>query len=326
LNSNDNSRQPVPSVAELVRDIQAQVGSSRVLLGISGGVDSTTLGVLLHRALGRQLSAVFVDHGLLRQGEAREVEEFLLDLGVNLTVASEEERFLTALSGVTDPEEKRKIIGREFITVFREQAGELQREEGEFRFLAQGTLYPDVAESLDADGNLTVKSHHNVGGLPAELGFELLEPFRTLYKEGVRQVAAELGLPRHLIDRHPFPGPGLAVRCLGEVTRARLDVLRAADAIFTSALRESGLYDSTWQALTVLTPLQSVGVTDGQRTYGQMIALRAVDSADGMTADWTRFPHEFLALVSSRILEQVPGVNRVVYDLTAKPPGTVEWE
>jgi GMP synthase (glutamine-hydrolysing) len=179
---------------------------------------------------------------------------------------------------------------------------------------------------VDAQGNLTVKSHHNVGGLPARLGFELLEPFRTLYKDGVRQIAAELGLPRHLIDRHPFPGPGLAVRCLGAITHDKLQVLRAADAIFTSALHEAGLYDSTWQALTVLTPLQSVGVTDGQRTYGQMIALRAVNSADGMTADWTRFPHEFLADVSNRILEQVPGVNRVVYDITSKPPGTVEWE
>jgi GMP synthase (glutamine-hydrolysing) len=322
----DDGSNPVPSAAELISSIRAQAGDSRVLLGISGGVDSTTLGVLLHRALGAQLSAVFVDHGLLRQGEAAEVEGFLRELGVNLTVAVEGERFLNALSGVVDPEQKRKIIGREFISVFKDQAQQLQLEGGPFRFLAQGTLYPDVAESVDADGNLTVKSHHNVGGLPAELGFELLEPFRTLYKDGVREIAAELGLPRHLIDRHPFPGPGLAVRCLGEVTEERLEVLRAADAIFTSSLREAGLYGSTWQALAVLAPLQSVGVTDGQRTYGQMIALRAVDTADGMTADWTRFPHDFLADVSSRILQQVPGVNRVVYDITMKPPGTVEWE
>lgn len=326
MSQHETSIRKLPSVSELTADIRGRVGKERVLLGISGGVDSTTLGVLLHRALGAQLSAVFVDHGLLRAGEAAEVSSFLTDLGVNLTVASEQSRFLSALAGVTDPEEKRHIIGHEFIAVFRQQAEELAHQGGELAFLAQGTLYPDVAESRDEHGNLTVKSHHNVGGLPAELGFELLEPFRTLYKADVRQLAAQLDLPRNLIDRHPFPGPGLAVRCLGEVTEERLETLRAADAIFTDALRAEGLYDSTWQALTVLTPVQSVGVTQGRRTYGHMIALRAVNSSDGMTADWTRFPHEFLALVADRILQQVPGVNRVVYDITPKPPGTVEWE
>lgn len=293
--------------AALIREVAETVGpDERVLLGISGGVDSSTLGLLLSRAVGSRLFAVFVDHGLLRAGEAREVVTALTDLGVNLVAVDAADRFLTALAGVADPEAKRKIIGGEFVAVFREEAERLRQQHGRIRYLAQGTLYPDVVESHDEEGNLTVKSHHNVGGLPAELGFELLEPFRSLYKEDVREIAAQLGLPEGLRQRHPFPGPGLAVRCLGEVTRERLETLRAADAEFIAALREHGLYDHTWQALTVLAPVRTVGVGAGGRRYGAQ--------------------REFLAEVSNRILEKVPGVNRVVYDLTPKPPGTIEWE
>jgi GMP synthase (glutamine-hydrolysing) len=306
----------------LIRELRRQVGSERVLLGISGGVDSSTLGLLLHRAIGPQLAAVFVDHGLLRLGEADEVERALRELGVNLTVVDASERFLTALRGVTDPEEKRKIIGREFVAVFTNEA----KHQGPFKFLAQGTLYPDVIESAGGHGAANIKSHHNVGGLPTELGFELLEPFRTLFKDEVREIAHTLGLPAHLRDRHPFPGPGLAVRIIGEVTPERLAVLRRVDDIFISALREFGLYHETWQALAVLTPLRSVGVMGDGRTYAHTVALRAVSSVDGMTADWTRLPHEFLATVANRIVGSVPEVNRVVYDITSKPPATIEWE
>jgi len=306
----------------LIREVRQQVGSERVLLGISGGVDSSTLGLLLHRAIGPQLAAVFVDHGLLRLGEADEVERALRELGVNLTVVDASERFLSALRGVTDPEEKRKIIGHEFIAVFTSEA----KHQGPFKFLAQGTLYPDVIESAGGHGAANIKSHHNVGGLPKELGFELLEPFRTLFKDEVREIAHTLGLPAQLRERHPFPGPGLAVRIIGEVTPERLSVLRRVDDIFISALREFGLYHETWQALAVLTPLRSVGVMGDGRTYAHTVALRAVSSVDGMTADWTRLPHEFLATVANRIVGSVPEVNRVVYDITSKPPATIEWE
>lgn len=309
-----------------IADVRRRVGDSRVLLGISGGVDSSTLGLLLHRAIGPQLVAVFVDHGLLRQGEAEEVEAALRALGVDLTVVEASERFLTALAGVTDPEAKRKAIGREFIEVFSDAARRSETDGGDIRFLAQGTLYPDVIESAGIPGAANIKSHHNVGGLPEELGFELVEPFRELFKDEVRELAEELGLPAHLRDRHPFPGPGLAVRIIGEVTRERLDILRRVDHLFVSALREFDLYHSTWQALAVLTPLRSVGVMGDQRTYGHTVALRAVSSVDGMTADWTRLPHEFLATVANRIVSAVPEVNRVVYDVTSKPPGTIEWE
>jgi GMP synthase (glutamine-hydrolysing) len=309
-----------------VTDIRARVGDERVLLGISGGVDSSTLGLLLHRALGERLVAVFVDHGLLRLGEAEEVERALRALGVDLVVVDASERFLDALAGVTDPEEKRKAIGNAFIEVFYGEAARVQDERGPIRFLAQGTLYPDVIESAGGHGAANIKSHHNVGGLPADLRFELIEPFRTLFKDEVREVADTLGMPKHLRDRHPFPGPGLAIRCLGEVTRERLDTLRRVDDLFISALREFGLYDETWQALAVLTPLRSVGVMGDGRTYAHTVALRAVTSVDGMTADWARLPHEFLATVANRIVNGVPEINRVVYDITSKPPGTIEWE
>ncbi len=306
--------------------VKEQVGPGRVLLGISGGVDSSTLGLLLNRVLGDRLHAVFVDHGLLRLGEADEVECALTALGVNLTVVEASDRFLAALEGVTDPEQKRHIIGREFIAVFDAEAAKLQRRYGAVRFLAQGTLYPDVIESAGGHGAANIKSHHNVGGLPPDLEFELVEPFNTLFKDEVREIAAELGLPKHLRDRHPFPGPGLAIRCIGAVTPKRLEVLRKVDDIFIASLREFGLYHETWQALAVLTPLRSVGVMGDYRTYSHTVALRAVSSIDGMTADWTRLPHDFLAAVSNRIVNSVSEVNRVVFDITSKPPGTIEWE
>jgi GMP synthase (glutamine-hydrolysing) len=309
-----------------VGDVRAQVGGDRVLLGISGGVDSTTLGLLLHRAIGERLVSVFVDTGLLRLGEGDEVERALRGLGVALVRVDARERFLAALAGVEDPEAKRKAIGHAFIETFAAEAVRQQAFGGEIRFLAQGTLYPDVIESAGADGAANIKSHHNVGGLPEVLGFELVEPFRTLFKDEVREVAEALGLAPHLRDRHPFPGPGLAIRVLGEVTPDRLEVLQRVDDIFISALREFDLYRDTWQALAVLTPLRSVGVMGDGRTYANTVALRAVTSVDGMTADWARLPHEFLATVSNRIVNAVPEVNRVVYDVTSKPPGTIEWE
>lgn len=322
----DRSWTPENIVTESIDKVRAAVGNERVLLAISGGVDSTTLGLLLHRAIGDQLVAVFVDHGLLRLGEAEEVERALTALGVNLRVVNAKERFLAALAGVEDPETKRKIIGREFIEVFKSEALALSGHGHPIRFLAQGTLYPDVIESAGGHGAAMIKSHHNVGGLPAELGFDLLEPFRSLFKDEVREVAGELGLPAHLRDRHPFPGPGLAIRLIGAVTAERLALLARVDDVFISALREFDLYHDTWQALAVLTQVRSVGVMGDGRSYGYMVALRAVTSVDGMTADWAQLPHEFLATVSNRIVNSVPEVNRVVYDITSKPPGTIEWE
>ncbi len=313
-------------IDQAVASVRERVGDERVLLGISGGVDSSTLGLLLHRAIGERLVAVFVDNGLLRLGEAEEVERALRGLGIDLVVVDAGERFLAALADIVDPEAKRKAIGGAFIEVFAAEARRVQDARGDIRFLAQGTLYPDVIESAGADGAATIKSHHNVGGLPADLAFELVEPFRNLFKDEVRDVADALGMPKHLRDRHPFPGPGLAIRCLGEVTPERLRVLRVVDDVFVTSLREFGLYHETWQALAVLTPLRSVGVMGDGRTYANTVALRAVTSVDGMTADWARLPHEFLATVSNRIVNSVPEVNRVVYDITSKPPGTIEWE
>ncbi len=313
-------------VNRAVEDVRDRVGDERVLLAVSGGVDSSTLALLLTKAIGDRLVPVFVDHGLLRLGEADEVERALTALGVKLRVVNAKDRFLRALAGVTDPEAKRKAIGREFIAVFEAEARILSAG-GSIRYLAQGTLYPDVIESsAGSHGAAVIKSHHNVGGLPEQLGFELVEPFRMLFKDEVREVAEALGLPPHLRDRHPFPGPGLAIRVIGEVTEERLEVLARVDDVFVSALREFGLYQETWQALAVLTPVRSVGVMGDGRSYGYMVALRAVTSEDGMTADWARLPHEFLATVSSRIVNSVAEVNRVVYDITSKPPGTIEWE
>ncbi|MGY4707076.1 glutamine-hydrolyzing GMP synthase [Candidatus Bipolaricaulota sp. J31] len=312
---------PEEIVSSLVAKVRGEVGKERVLLGVSGGVDSCTLALLLARA-GVDHLAVFVDHGLLREGEREEVVRALRPLGVNLRVVEAQDRFLSALRGVTDPEEKRRIIGHEFIRVFREVA----REEGSFPYLAQGTLYPDVIESAGNPGAATIKTHHNVGGLPEDLGFRLIEPFRELFKDEVREIARVLGLPGEIRLRHPFPGPGLAVRVLGEVTEERLRVLRRADAIFIRALRDSDLYHRVWQAFCVLLPVRSVGVAGDARRYGYVVALRAVTSVDGMTADWGRLPHEFLDEVARRITRGIPEVSRVVYDITSKPPATIEWE
>ena len=312
---------PAEIVSSLIGKVKREVERDRVLLGVSGGVDSCTLALLLAKA-GVEHLAVFVDHGLLREGEREEVVRALRPLGVNLLVVEAQKRFLSALRGVTDPEEKRKIIGREFIRVFEEVA----KDRGPFPYLAQGTLYPDVIESAGNPGAATIKTHHNVGGLPKTLGFKLIEPFRELFKDEVREVAKLLGLPDEIRLRHPFPGPGLAVRILGEITEERLRVLRRADAIFIRALREAGLYREVWQAFCVLIPLRTVGVVGDVRRYGYVVALRAVTSVDGMTADWARLPQEFLDQVARRITREIPEVGRVVYDVTSKPPATIEWE
>ncbi len=318
---------PEHIVDELIQQVRDQAGEGRVLLAISGGVDSSTLGLLLARAIGEKLTAVFIDHGLLRLGEREQVEAALKPLGVNLVTVDASREFLGALAGVSDPEQKRKIIGREFIRAFEREA----REYGPFDFLAQGTLYPDVIESAgglhaDKSGAANIKSHHNVGGLPEDLAFALVEPFRTLFKDEVREIARLLGLPEAIRTRHPFPGPGLAIRVLGEVTPEKLDILQRVDDIFISGLREFGLYEGCSQALAVLTPIQSVGVMGDERTYSFTVALRAVATDDFMTAEWARLPYDFLATMSSRIVNHVHEVNRVVYDITGKPPATIEWE
>jgi GMP synthase (glutamine-hydrolysing) len=312
---------PEHVLEKLLEEVRERVGRERVLLAVSGGVDSSTLALLLARA-GVDHLAVFVDHGLLRLGEREEVEGALRTLGVNLLVVEAKDRFLKALKGVEDPEAKRQVIGRAFVEVFSQVA----RERGPFRFLAQGTLYPDVIESAGGHGAAKIKSHHNVGGLPEELAFELLEPFRLLFKDEVRELALLLGLPDTIRLRHPFPGPGLAVRILGEVTEEGLAVLRRADDIFINLLKEWGLYEKVAQAMAVLTLLRSVGVAGDERRYGHVLALRAVTTEDFMTADWARLPLEFLDEAARRITRRVPEIGRVVYDITSKPPATIEWE
>ena len=305
-------------------DIRAQVGEGRILCGLSGGVDSTVVATLCHRAVGSRLYCVLVDHGLLREGEAEQVAlELGAKRGLNVTVVNARDRFLSRLAGVVDPEQKRKIIGAEFIAVFEEEAKKI----GAVDFLAQGTLYPDVIESASAGwGAQVIKTHHNVGGLPERMHLKLVEPLRWLFKDEVRELGRELGLPDHLVDRHPFPGPGLAVRTLGAVEPRDLEILRKADAIFIEELRRAKWYGRTWQAFAVLLPIQTVGVKGDERSYEKVIALRAVNSSDGMTADWTRLPASVLARAASRIANEVRGVNRVVYDCTSKPPATIEWE
>jgi GMP synthase (glutamine-hydrolysing) len=311
---------------DAVAAIQAQVGpTDRVLCALSGGVDSAVAAALVHKAIGDRLTCVYVDHGLMRKRESEILREvFAGQLGMKIIMVEAHERFQHALEGVVDPEEKRKIIGREFIRVFEEES----TKAGDFKFLAQGTLYPDVIESTSKETKSAqkIKTHHNVGGLPDDLKFELVEPLRALFKDEVRAVGLQLGLPESVILRQPFPGPGLAIRIIGEVTRERLDTLREADWIVIDEIKAAGLYRSIWQSFAVLTPVRSVGVMGDGRTYGNVLAIRAVTSEDGMTADWARLPYDVLAKISSRIVNEVPGVTRVVYDITSKPPATIEWE
>src|SRR5262245_23226790 len=310
---------------EAIEKIRAQVGKGRVICGLSGGVDSAVAAVLIHEAIGEQLTCVFVDHGLLRLGEGEKVVAlFRGSYNIPLVHVDASEQFLAALAGVDDPEVKRKTIGKLFIDVFEAEAKKL----GGAEFLAQGTLYPDVIESVSFTGgpSVTIKSHHNVGGLPARMNLKLVEPLRELFKDEVRALGRELGLPETFIGRHPFPGPGLAIRVLGEVRRDDLEVLRKADAIFLEEIRKAGLYDKIWQAFAVLLPVRTVGVMGDARTYDKVCALRAVTSTDGMTADFFEFPHDVLGRAATRIINEVKGINRVVYDVTSKPPGTIEWE
>ncbi len=310
---------------EAIRRIRAQVGDGKVICGLSGGVDSSVAAVLIHEAIGDQLTCVFVDHGLLRLNEAEEVVTMFRDsYNIPLIHADESDLFLDALEGVSDPEAKRKTIGRLFIDVFQKHAAEV----GGAEFLAQGTLYPDVIESVSFSGgpSVTIKSHHNVGGLPEKMGLKLVEPLRELFKDEVRALGRELGLLAAFIGRHPFPGPGLAIRCPGEITREKLDILRRADAVYIDQIRRHGLYDEIWQAFAALLPVKTVGVMGDGRTYDHALALRAVTSVDGMTADYYPFSHDFLGETATRIINEVKGVNRVLYDVTSKPPGTIEWE
>ncbi|WP_025322779.1 glutamine-hydrolyzing GMP synthase [Deferrisoma camini] len=307
-----------------VREIRETVGDRRVICALSGGVDSSVVALLLHRALGDRLTCIFVDNGLLRKGEAEKVVRTFRDhFHLNLLHVDAADLFLEKLEGVTDPEQKRKIIGNEFIYLFEREARKL----GDVEFLAQGTLYPDVIESVSFKGpSATIKSHHNVGGLPERMNLKLVEPLRELFKDEVREVGRELGLPEEIIERHPFPGPGLAIRILGEVTRERLDVLREADAIVREEIVREGVHRSVWQAFCVLLPVKTVGVMGDERTYEHVVAVRSVNSVDGMTADWSRLPYELLGRISNRIINEVDGVNRVVYDISSKPPATIEWE
>ncbi|WP_062560716.1 glutamine-hydrolyzing GMP synthase [Paracoccus aminovorans] len=310
---------------EAIRKIREQVGTKRVICGLSGGVDSSVAAVLIHEAIGDQLTCVFVDHGLLRLNEAEEVVTMFRDTyNIPLIHADEADLFIGALEGVSDPEVKRKTIGRLFIDVFQKYANGIEGAE----FLAQGTLYPDVIESVSFSGgpSVTIKSHHNVGGLPEKMGLKLVEPLRELFKDEVRALGRELGLPEKFIGRHPFPGPGLAIRCPGEITRDKLDILRKADAVFIDQIRKHGLYDEIWQAFVAILPVRTVGVMGDGRTYDYACALRAVTSVDGMTADYYPFTHEFLGETATRIINEVKGINRCTYDITSKPPGTIEWE
>jgi GMP synthase (glutamine-hydrolysing) len=317
-------------IGDATATIKATVGGGRVICALSGGVDSAVAATLVHRAVGDQLTCVFVNNGLLRREEAERVLDVMHgNLDVDIRYVDASGRFLEALRGVTDPEEKRRTVGREFISVFEAESRRLAETGGEIDFLAQGTLYPDVIESTAPDtaaAAVKIKTHHNVGGLPPGLRFRLIEPLRYLFKDEVRAVGLELGMPEDMVYRQPFPGPGLAIRCLGEVTAERLDVLRGADWVVVDEIKKNGLYRQVWQSFAVLTPLQTVGVMGDFRTYANVVAIRVVTSEDAMTADWARLPYDVLARMSNRIVNEVPGVNRVVFDITSKPPGTIEWE
>jgi GMP synthase (glutamine-hydrolysing) len=320
---------PENVIEESVARIRAQVGDGRVLCGLSGGVDSAVAATLIAEAIGDRLICVFVDNGLLRKDEGEQLlRAFERDMHIRVEHADARTRFLEALDGVEDPEAKRKIIGRTFIEVFTAEAGRIRQEFGDVRFLAQGTLYPDVIESTSHETGhaVKIKTHHNVGGLPEDLPFELVEPLRYLFKDEVRKVGLALGLPEPMVYRQPFPGPGLAVRILGEVTEERLQVLRDADHIVVSEIKRAGLYRQLWQSFAVLTPLRSVGVMGDYRTYANVLAIRAVTSDDAMTADWARLPYDVLASISNRVVNEIPAINRVVYDISSKPPATIEWE
>lgn len=308
-------------IESTVKKLRDTLGDDKVVLGLSGGVDSSVTAALLHRAIGRNLICIFVDHGLLRKNEFADVMGDYEGFGLNVIGVDASQKFYSDLAGVTDPEKKRKIIGRDFVEVFDEEAKKLK----DVKWLAQGTIYPDRIESLNITGKV-IKSHHNVGGLPEEMKLRLCEPLDTLFKDEVRRVGRGLGMPEHLISRHPFPGPGLAVRILGDITPEKVHILQEADDIFIKGLREYGLYDEVWQAGTILLPVKSVGVMGDERSYDQAVALRAVTSIDAMTADWARLPYDFLADISNKIINKVKGVNRVTYDISSKPPATIEWE
>ena len=310
-------------IDEAIDNIRQKAKGEKILCAVSGGVDSTTLATLVKKVVGDNLVCVFVNNGLLRKNEVEVVISNFRRLKINLHYVNAEEQFLSRLTGITDPEVKRKIIGEQFIATFEDGLGNV----GKIDFLAQGTLYPDVIESVSVKGpSATIKTHHNVGGLPEKLHFQLIEPFRELFKDEVREVGRELGIPEDILGRHPFPGPGLAVRVIGEITQERLDILREADAVYIKEIQKAGLYDEIWQAFAVLLPVKSVGVMGDERTYENVIALRAVTSTDGMTADWAQIPHDVLGIIANRIINEVQGVNRVVYDISSKPPSTIEWE
>jgi GMP synthase (glutamine-hydrolysing) len=319
---------PLSFIEETIASVRKTVGSGRVICGLSGGVDSSVAAELVHRAVGDQLTCIFVNNGVLRKNEFQNVQKNLREkLGLKIDAVDASERFLTKLAGVTDPEKKRKIIGNEFIAVFEEEAHRIEQIEGKVDWLVQGTLYPDVIESRSVRGpSQVIKSHHNVGGLPEKMKLKLIEPLKELFKDEVRQIGRDLGMPEDILQRQPFPGPGLAVRIVGEVTAERVALLQEADDIVVTEIKRAGLYNKVWQSFAVLLPVMSVGVMGDMRTYAYTCAVRAVHSEDGMTADWVDLPHEVLKAISSRIVNEVKGINRVVYDITSKPPGTIEWE